>query len=295
MFYYYPLGDDDSETRRKANGLIDSVIRPILKIEHYDVITPLEIDTPGSITNQVIKLLLESELVIANLTELNPNVMYELAVRHAKRLPVVCLVERHTKLPFDIATERTLFYDNDMAGVESLKPQLLSTIRSAILDTELDNPIYRVVKDTIMREVVRQDDAQSYVLSKLDEIYSQLNKLNNPIVERQKFYSIQNLTFTISRLDGKSPNLKNLTNDLTKMNINLEFFVGGKRLKNTVNNQLELDIQFRGGIKEMNLIKDSLREIGYKIDSVSVSGDYCDYNTYTGLFNNNHFYNKVIY
>ncbi len=120
---------------------------------------------------------MEDELVIANLTELNPNVMYELAVRHAKRLPVICLAEKGTKLPFDISTERTIFYENDMAGVEILKPKLLKCIKEAIKDKDPDNPIYRVVKDSIMRKVTAPDDAQSYMFSKLEEISYQLSRL----------------------------------------------------------------------------------------------------------------------
>jgi hypothetical protein len=181
-FIITPLGSDNSETRRKADGLISAVVRPVLIELGFKAVAPHEIDLSGSITNHIITHLLEDELVIANLTELNPNVMYELAVRHAKRLPVVCLIQNGTTLPFDIAADRALFYDNDMAGVENLKPRLIKAINSVLEENEIDNPIYRAVKDNIMREVVAKGTTDEYMLNKLEELSSQINniqKLNN--------------------------------------------------------------------------------------------------------------------
>jgi nucleoside 2-deoxyribosyltransferase len=198
-FIISPLGSEETETRRKANGLINSVIKPVLTENGFIVVAPHEIDTPGSITRQVIQHLLEDDLVIANLTELNPNVMYELAVRHAKRLPVVCLVERGTKLPFDIATERTIFYEDDMAGVELLKPKLSKAIKEASEENEPDNPIYRVVSDSIMREVAVKGDAQSYILSRLDEITFQLDKLRTSANENILRIPSRKLKITVSK------------------------------------------------------------------------------------------------
>lgn len=165
----------------------------------FHCIAPHEIDVPGSITRQVIEHLLNSELVVANLTDLNPNVMYELAVRHAVRLPVVAIAERNTSLPFDIATERTIFYDNDMAGVEDLKPKLLKAIKSASNEKEPDNPIYRVIKSSVIKEVTAPDDLQNYMLTKLEEISSKLSQIS--VRENVHIPSYNNKTRVTATID----------------------------------------------------------------------------------------------
>lgn len=177
-FIISPLGDVDSSIRRSADGLIESVIRPVLQELGYEVLAPHEIDKTGSITGQVIKQLLDADLVIANLTNLNPNVMYELAVRHAKRLPVVSLVEKGTKLPFDIATERTIFYTDDMAGVTELKVQLPNYVAAAAKEEKPDNPIYRIVDADIIQKAAtaKNEDVLPYILKRMDILESLISQ-----------------------------------------------------------------------------------------------------------------------
>ncbi len=178
-FIVTPLGMDGSEIRRKADGVIQAVLKPILEEFKYEVIPPHEIDKPGSITIQVIEHLLHDELVIANLTTLNPNVMYELAVRHATRLPIVCIAEVGTKLPFDIASERTIFYSDDMAGVEALKTNLRGMLKGALKEKDPDNPIYRAQENFELKKVVIENDAQKVMVDQLNAIERRLTNIES--------------------------------------------------------------------------------------------------------------------
>lgn len=178
-FVITPVGDDASEVRRATEGLLDAVIRPVVEGLNYQIFVAHHLPDPGSITGQVIQHLLNDELVVANLTSLNPNVMYELAVRHAAGLPIVTLAVQGTRLPFDVTTERTLLYSNDLMGAEELKPRLKAACEAAVADGSIrsDNPVLRAVQSRQIINATTTSDAQKVILARLDSIDEKLGAL----------------------------------------------------------------------------------------------------------------------
>ena len=171
-FIITPIGDDVDPIRRHIDGIIDAAIRPALG-EKYEIEVAHQISEPGSITKQIIREIFSDKLAIANLTNKNPNVMYELAFRHSLGKPVIMIAEKGTPLPSDIIMERTIFYQNDARGVLELKENLIEAEESIDFDKE-SSPIYDII-----HEIDRE--AQIVNLSN-EQLTNQLNSENSDIL-----------------------------------------------------------------------------------------------------------------
>ena len=88
-FVIAPIDAEGSETRRRSDQVLNHIISPAAEECGYETIRADNISEPGIITSQIIQHLLEDSLVIADLTGRNPNVFYELAIRHAIKKSVV--------------------------------------------------------------------------------------------------------------------------------------------------------------------------------------------------------------
>jgi len=78
---------------------------------------------------QLVEHVLRSRLVIVDLSFHNPNVFYELCLRHVSGLPTVHIIRQSDKIPFDIQQCRTILIDT--TDIYSLVPKL-ETHRSEI-------------------------------------------------------------------------------------------------------------------------------------------------------------------
>lgn len=128
-FYIAPIGGEDSEIRRHSDLFLNSIIEPALKDFKLVVVRADKISESGIITSQILEHLLKAKLVIVDLSFHNPNVFYELAIRHASKLPIVQVIRKMDSLPFDVDQVRTIVIDT--TDIYSLVPKL-ETYRSEI-------------------------------------------------------------------------------------------------------------------------------------------------------------------
>lgn len=146
-FYIAPIGDNETEQRKHSDLFLGSIIEPALEELGLTVVRADQIDQPGVITNQVIQYLFQSRLVIADLSYQNPNVFYELAIRHMLQKPVVQVMRKADRLPFDVNQVRTIVIDTTdiyslVPQIDAYRSQVAAQVRQAIDNPEgVDSPL----------------------------------------------------------------------------------------------------------------------------------------------------------
>jgi len=142
-FVIAPIGEEDSDIRKRSDRMFNYVIEPAAKECRYKAVRADKISKPGIITNQVIQEVIGASMVVADLTGRNANAYYELAIRHMVKQPLVQMIAKGETIPFDIAATRVLFYDEpDLETVQKTKAELVEHIRSAESGAgKADNPI----------------------------------------------------------------------------------------------------------------------------------------------------------
>jgi hypothetical protein len=146
-FYITPIGEEDSPERQHSDLFLGSIVEPAIADLGLTVVRADKIGKPGMITRQTIEHVVRSKLVIADLSFHNPNVFYELSLRHACRLPTVQIIRSGDRIPFDLDGFRTVKIDTTsiytlLPSLETYRSEIASHCRRALQGGEAaDNPL----------------------------------------------------------------------------------------------------------------------------------------------------------
>ena len=129
-------------------------LTPTLIDAGYEVSRADDIRSSRNILEDIVRALVEATLVVADLTDSNANVYYELGLAHAMGKPVILLAQEIDELPFDLRSYRVIPYKTHFAEMERAKKQL-TEIASGLLDgsVRFGSPVSDFVPDAAPRSI----------------------------------------------------------------------------------------------------------------------------------------------
>ena len=136
-FVISPIGEEGTTDRARTDKVLRHLIRRTLEPHGYRVIRGDQDTNPGLVTPAIIASLARADLIIADLSDLNPNVYYELAVAHGMAKPVIHIRRVGERLPFDVQDLRTISYDlSDPDRLDEARTQLYESVVYALAHPE---------------------------------------------------------------------------------------------------------------------------------------------------------------
>lgn len=192
-FFIAPIGDDESEIRKRSDGVRDWVVRPAAEAAgDLRTVRADDVGEPGQITAQAVQHCLKARAAVADLTGGNPNVYYELSVRHGAQLPVVLIAQEGTRLPFDISQSRVIFFDHtDLNSAGKARGELEVQIKAS-LESPPDNPISDGMRLAQLQAGDAEEQTLAVVLDRLqrlavatEQINERLGRTESLVLRRQ--------------------------------------------------------------------------------------------------------------
>ncbi|MHA1190998.1 MAG: hypothetical protein ACTSP9_01725 [Promethearchaeota archaeon] len=143
------------------------------------------------ILNQIITNLITSPIVVAELTDHDPKVFWELGVRQSFKHNTITIIEEDQKLPFDISSKATLFYNpRDKSNMDNFKNRFKSALKDCINNPEKTDSY---VLETIFRrgtlyEILQYENAKRRLEALLYELKRNLRIWNKmfPLTDIKK-------------------------------------------------------------------------------------------------------------
>ena len=136
-FFVSPIGEEDSKERIRSNNVMKYLLKPVLSDLGFKITRADDINSTDKFDDSIYKNLYKSDLVIVDITGLNPNVFLELGYRmslndHLNNSPLIIIKDKcdKSKIPFDIVTHPVNQYTFDVEGSDDFKIKLKSIINA---------------------------------------------------------------------------------------------------------------------------------------------------------------------
>lgn len=136
IFVIMPFDEESKDLYEHMKEVINN------KHDNVEIYRADDLLNQQNILKDIVESIYTANLIIADLTSLNPNVFYELGLAHAFKKDVILLTQDVDELPFDLRSYRVIPYSLHFKKIESFTSSLLNTIEESIAGTcTYSNPV----------------------------------------------------------------------------------------------------------------------------------------------------------
>lgn len=178
-FVIMPISDQGDYPAGHFTKVYDQIIKPAVEEAGYEAYRVDENNICDSIISKIFSAIQDCPMAICDLSNRNPNVLYELGLRQAYDKPVVLIQDDKTDKIFDVSGISTVFYKSARMYEDVVEAR--DSIKKAIQATKEGkvNSLVKVMKVStadFSKVEVSQDDKMNVIL---EGIYSEIRELKN--------------------------------------------------------------------------------------------------------------------
>jgi hypothetical protein len=201
----------------KLKPIYDDIVKPTVQKMGFTAKRADEIINNKSIMLDIWNSICRSRLIIADVTFLNPNVMYELGMAHTLGKEVILINQKKkkkSKFPFDIYHIRRITYDNTAIGGVALSNELGKTIEWIIRNEEIGTDINssdsgnKITKDfegSLLQILDRNRRRHiEWFVHHVGGLLNELKERNEILLEKISAYESNRLETTLKEIVGQS-------------------------------------------------------------------------------------------
>ncbi len=162
----------DKHTEEYWTNHYKTFIKPLIESGH-PLVAERSAPLRGDILRQIITDLVTASIVVADLTDANPNVYWEVGVRQSFKHGTITIAENGTDLPFDLGGKGTLYYfPDDHIKMKEFENQFHKAINDCLENPNL--PDSHVLETISGRGTLYQILMRDELLRRLDALLSEI-------------------------------------------------------------------------------------------------------------------------
>ena len=133
-----PISDNPNYPKGHFTRVYEYIIKPACILAGFKPIRADDVLNTNHIALDILKKIIDSDMALCDLSNQNPNVLYELGIRQAFNKPVTLIKDSKTNRVFDIQGFRDLEYDENLRidNVQEIVENLAEIIKITYADRE---------------------------------------------------------------------------------------------------------------------------------------------------------------